>query len=113
MATRQTKVEREYVQFSKKLITYVMVFWGIIRLTSVIATIINPESGTSMSAIVRGVDDIAMVNVLAYTGNSISEKISLGYFKYKSTETMSELKALSKSNKQNNEEETEDDIENG
>ena len=37
-----------------------------------------------MAIIVRGVDDIAMINVLAYTGNSVSEKIALGYFQMKS-----------------------------
>lgn len=76
--------EKQFFQFSKKLITFVMIFWGAIRLASVVAVIFNPDSGTSMAAIVRGVDDIAMVNVLAYTGNSVSEKIALGYFKMKS-----------------------------
>lgn len=63
-----------------------MLFWGVIRLASVVAVIISPESGTSMAAIVRGVDDIAMVNVLAYTGNSVSEKLALGYFKMRAGE---------------------------
>lgn len=79
---RKTSSEQKaYVQFSKKLITAVMIFWGVIRLWSVVALWLKPESGTVMAAIVRGVDDIAMVNVLAYTGNSVSEKIALGYFK--------------------------------
>ena len=79
--------DKAYVQFSKKLITAVMIFWGVIRLWSVIALWLNPESGTAMAAIVRGVDDIAMVNVLAYTGNSVSEKIALGYFQMRAGET--------------------------
>lgn len=78
------KTEKPFVQFSKKLITFVMIFWGVIRLASVIAVIVSPDSGTSMAAIVRGVDDIAMVNVLAYTGNSVSEKLALGYFQMRS-----------------------------
>ena len=88
MAIRRKKkpAEKPFIQFSKKLITFVMLFWGIIRLASVVAVILSPESGTSMAAIVRGVDDIAMVNVLAYTGNSVSEKIALGYFKMRSGE---------------------------
>ena len=85
MATRKKKSEEKpYVQFSKKLITFVMIFWGLIRLASVVAVMISPSSGTDMAAIVRGVDDIAMVNVLAYTGNSVSEKIALGYFQMRS-----------------------------
>lgn len=80
---RQSK-DKPYVQFSKKLITAVMIFWGVIRLWSVIAIWLNPDSGTTMARIVQGVDDIAMVNVLAYTGNSVSEKIALGYFQMRS-----------------------------
>lgn len=38
-----------------------------------------------MVAIVKGIDDIALINVLAYTGNSVSEKIALGYFQMKSS----------------------------
>ena len=75
---------KNYTQFSKKLITAVMIFWGAIRLMSVIATWLNPDSGNTMAIIVRGVDDIAMINVLAYTGNSVSEKVALGYFQMKS-----------------------------
>lgn len=75
---------KKYTQFSKKLITAVVIFWGVVRLMSVIATWLNPDSGNVMAIIVRGVDDIAMVNVLAYTGNSVSEKIALGYFQMKS-----------------------------
>lgn len=83
---RSTPEEKAYVQFSKKLITAVMIFWGLIRLWSVIAIWLNPDSGVNMANIVRGVDDIAMVNVLAYTGNSVSEKIALGYFQMRSGE---------------------------
>ena len=36
-----------------------------------------------MARIVEGIDQIAMVNCLAYTSNSISEKVALGYFQYK------------------------------
>lgn len=81
---KSSSVNKAYVQFSKKLIAAVMIFWGVIRLWSVIALWLNPDSGTAMAAIVRGVDDIAMVNVLAYTGNSVSEKIALGYFQMRS-----------------------------
>ena len=84
MATRRTtrkkKTNDQYIQFSKRLVTAVMIFWGVIRLISVVAALINPDSSTHMAAIVAGVDEIAMVNCLAYTGNSVSEKLALGYF---------------------------------
>lgn len=82
---RKSSADKAYVQFSKKLIAAVMIFWGIIRLWSVIALWLNPDSGAAMATIVRGVDDIAMVNVLAYTGNSVSEKIALGYFQMRAS----------------------------
>lgn len=84
MATKKKEVP--FVQFSKKLTTAVMIFWGVIRLWSVVAIWLNPDVGTSMAVIISGVDDIAMGIVLAYTGNSISEKIALGYFKMRSGE---------------------------
>lgn len=80
MAAPKKKRNNDYVQFSKKLVAAVMIFWGVIRLVSVVSALINPESATHMAAIVAGVDEIAMVNTLAYTGNSVSEKIALGYF---------------------------------
>ena len=83
---RKKQPDKPYVQFSKKLITAVMIFWGLIRMASVVAVIISPDSGVSMASIVRGVDDIAMVNVLAYTGNSVSEKLALGYFQMRAGE---------------------------
>lgn len=79
-----------YVQFSKKLITAVMIFWGVIRLWSVLAVWLKPEVGDAMTAILRGLDDIAMINVLGYQGNSISEKIAIGYFKMRSAEKTEE-----------------------
>ena len=83
---RKKQPDKPYIQFSKKLITAVMIFWGLIRMASVVAVIISPDSGVSMASIVRGVDDIAMVNVLAYTGNSVSEKLALGYFQMRAGE---------------------------
>lgn len=80
MAAPKKKKQNDYVQFSKRLVAAVMIFWGVIRLVSVIAALINPDSSAHMAEIVAGVDEIAMVNTLAYTGNSVSEKLALGYF---------------------------------
>ena len=84
MAAPKKKNQKDFVQFSKKLVAAVMIFWGVIRLVSVVAALINPDSATNMAAIVAGVDEIAMVNTLAYTGNSVSEKLALGYFQMRS-----------------------------
>ena len=80
MRRRKRQVKKPYIQYSKKLITAVMIFWAVIRLVSVLSALVNPDSATHMAEIVAGVDQIAMINCLAYTGNSVSEKIALGYF---------------------------------
>ena len=85
-ARRKRTTERPFVQFSKKLIAAVMIFWGLIRAFSVVAVWLNPDVGDTMALIVRGIDEIAMVNCLAYTGNSISEKVTLGYFQMRKQE---------------------------
>ena len=69
---------QKYVQYSKKLVTAIMIVWCVIRVFSVFASFLKPE--IDLTGIVRGVDEIAMVNVLAYTGNSVSEKIAIQYF---------------------------------
>jgi hypothetical protein len=43
-----------------------------------------------MVKIIRGVDDIATVIVLSYTGNSISEKIANGYYRMKEKQAENE-----------------------
>lgn len=96
MPTNKKKV---YVQFSKKLITAVMIFWFVVRLFSVVAVWLNPVSGDNIAKIIQGIDDIAVINVLAYTGNSVSEKIALGYFQMRSS--------LNSSNDDDAEEDTE------
>lgn len=58
-----------------------------------------------MVAIVKGIDDIALINVLAYTGNSVSEKIALGYFQMRSN--------LKETEDEDEDEEDETDDENG
>lgn len=94
--TRQK--EKPYIQFSKRLIAAVMIFWGLIRAWSVVAVWLNPDVGDTMALIVRGVDEIAMVNCLAYTGNSVSEKIALGYFQMRKEEMQEEEKEEESSN---------------
>jgi len=69
---------QKYIQYSKKLVTAIMIVWCVIRVFSVLASFLKPE--IDLTGIVRGVDEIAMVNVLAYTGNSVSEKIAIQYF---------------------------------
>lgn len=84
MTTKKTrKTEKQFVQFSKKMVVGILAFWGIIRMWSVVAVWLNPDISAGMVSMIRGVDDIATVIVLSYTGNSISEKIATGYYQMK------------------------------
>ncbi len=85
MATRKKRslTEKPFVQFSKRMVTAILAFWGIIRLWSVVSVWLNPDISEGMVKIIRGVDDIATVIVISYTGNSISEKIATGYYNMK------------------------------
>lgn len=85
-AQKKKPEEKPYVQFSKRMVTAILLFWGIIRLWTVVAVWQNPDSGNPMVRIVQGVDDIATVIVISYTGNSISEKIAKGYYNMRAKE---------------------------
>lgn len=85
-----TKLNKSYIQYSKRMTTALLIFWAVIRLASVILVAVNSDCGTSMVNIVRGTDDIAMVVVCSYTANSIGEKGITGYFNYKSKEAEKE-----------------------
>jgi hypothetical protein len=92
MATRKKRslTEKPFVQFSKRMVTAILAFWGIIRLWSVVSVWLNPDISEGMVKIIRGVDDIATVIVLSYTGNSISEKIANGYYRMKEKQAENE-----------------------
>ena len=73
-----------FTQFSKKLAKYVLIFWGIIRVLNFIVIALRPESGGALVSLQHGADDIAMAIVIAYTCNSLGEKVTTkiadGYF---------------------------------
>lgn len=74
---------QKYTQFSKRLAIAITVFWFVMRILSAIIVWLNVEASDAVVAMIKGVDDIMMVNVSLYTGNSISEKVSNNYFKSK------------------------------
>lgn len=102
--------KRNYTQYSKKLTTAIMIYWGIIRLVAFIIVAINQETGCHLVDLIHGVDDIAMVNVLAYTGNSVSEKVAISYFK---TKKYLHKSCSDEDEEEDKEEENEDEEENG
>ena len=73
---RQTKAEMamQYIQYSKKITTYVLAFWGVYRLAQLVAGVLRPELADSLVKLASGIDTMAIFFGGFYTTNSIAEK---------------------------------------
>lgn len=82
----------QYVQFSKRIAVAIFAFWAVYRLAVLILSWFKPDILTAMTALQSGVDDVMMVSIGFYTGNSVIEKGIVGYFgrKADSTDTLEE-----------------------
>lgn len=77
---RTKKPVTDYIQFSKKLCVFISICWSIGRLLGLIILAYRPELGTAMIQYQRGLDDVMMINIGFYSGNSVAEKGIIGYF---------------------------------
>lgn len=68
------------MQFSKRMATAITVFWCVYRLIVLALTYLKPELADSLRTMQTGVDDVMMVSIGFYTGNSVIEKGIIGYF---------------------------------
>lgn len=80
-----------YVQFSKRIATAIFVFWAVYRLAVLVLSWIKPDITVAMTAMQSGVDDVMMVSIGFYTGNSVIEKGIVGYFGRKADEAEDEI----------------------
>ena len=64
----------KYVQFSKRITVYVLVFWSIYRLAQLYVVSVAPETTDSLVRLVTGIDTMAIFFGGFYTANSVSEK---------------------------------------
>ncbi len=78
-----TPTRKQYVQFSKKVTIAVTVLWGGFRLLTLILIAFRPETAEALTVFQQGSDDVMMVAIGFYCGNSVAEKGILGYFKAK------------------------------
>ncbi len=78
-----TPTRKQYVQFSKKVTIAVTVLWGGFRLLTLILIAFRPETAEALTAFQQGSDDVMMVAIGFYCGNSVAEKGILGYFRAK------------------------------
>ena len=73
-------MQKAYVQFSKRMATAITVFWCVYRLLVLAISFVKPDLGEFMVKMQAGVDDVMMVSIGFYTGNSVIEKGIVGYF---------------------------------
>ena len=73
--------KKQYVQFSKRITVAVTTMWAFFRLITLLLIAFRPETANALTAFQQGVDDVMMVAIGFYCGNSVAEKGILGYFK--------------------------------
>ena len=78
--TSAKPTQKQYVQFSKKITVAVTAMWCAFRLLTMILIAFRPETAEALSTFQAGADDVMMVGIGFYCGNSVAEKGILGYF---------------------------------
>lgn len=73
-------MNKAYIQYSKRMATAITVFWCVYRLAALALAWLNPNFGELLIKMQSGVDDVMMVSIGFYTGNSVIEKGIIGYF---------------------------------
>lgn len=81
MSVGRASSKKQYVQFSKKVTIAVTVLWAAFRTMTLALIAFRPETAEALTAFQQGVDDVMMVAIGFYCGNSVAEKGILGYFK--------------------------------
>lgn len=77
-------LKKQYVQFSKRITVAVTAMWCAFRLLTMVLIAFRPETAEALTTFQQGSDDVMMVAIGFYCGNSVAEKGILGYFKAKS-----------------------------
>lgn len=72
--------QKSYVQFSKRITMAVLVLWSVFRLITIALIAYRPETAEAFTTFQQGSDDVMMVAIGFYCGNSVAEKGILGYF---------------------------------
>ena len=79
-AAKANAIKNAYIQYSKKIATAIAVFWCAYRILNLFLLYFKPSIGVSLEKMLTGVDDVMMVSIGFYTGNSVIEKGIAGYF---------------------------------
>ena len=83
MATRAKKSAKPYMQYSKKMATFVCFAWLFFRLLSLAAMTYKPDIAEHVNRWIGGVDTVMFANLGFYSGNSGLEKFVTKYYEAK------------------------------
>lgn len=83
MATRAKKSAKPYMQYSKKMATFVCFAWLFFRLLSLAAMTYKPDIAEQVNQWIGGVDTVMFANLGFYSGNSSVEKVITKYYEAK------------------------------
>lgn len=112
MASRSTsRTSKNVLQFSKRIATFVSACWAVGRLLGMVLIALRPEAATAIVNYVAGLDDVMMVNLGFYAGNSVAEKGILGYFSARKARTDDDDENDSRKNTNKDEDEDDEDSE--
>jgi len=107
------KVKEAFVQYSKKMCTWVTIFWMIYRVIISILIFLKPETSNAMVHLTDGADTVMIANISVYTGNSICEKGFYAFGKRKPYNINAPAKEDDDDDDSDDEEEEEDEDSNG
>ena len=65
----------KYVQFSKRITAFVLIFWAVYRSAQLAVGVIEPSIADALVKLSSGIDTVAIAFGITYTGNSIAEKV--------------------------------------
>ena len=85
-------MKKEYIQFSKRVAVFISIFWAVYRVLTITLVFLRPDAGAALAAMLSGADDVMMVSIGFYTGNSVIEKGIVGYFNAKAQKEAKEDK---------------------
>ena len=107
-----TKAEMvvKYIQFSKRMTAFILIFWAIYRSAQLVVGVIEPSIASSLVRLSSGIDTVAIAFGITYTSNSIAEKITNAH---KEVQKMMYTNIDDVSSSNSKDSDTDEDIENG
>lgn len=79
------KLSNAYIQYSKRITTTVAAAWICFRVITILLISLIPLAADAFLQLQKGADDVMIIAIGLYCGNSVAEKGIIGYFQKKNT----------------------------